>query len=333
MKPIRNLLCAALALAPTTAFAWGPTGHQIVGAIADAQLHAHAKAHVASLLNMTLKTAGPWADCVKDVKDGPSHGHYVENQQYKPSCGVFWTAAAEAEAVSYADRNWDNCNRDGGQECHTQYHFTDVDIDRQTYQMGQHGTNDHDLVHAIGAAIAVLKGGAAPVPFQIAGPREALLMLAHLIGDIHQPLHVGAIYLDAQGHAVDPDAATHYDPATFTRGGNFLFDGMKKLHFEWDDVGAYPSANGLKTLKNAALSVPVTSGPIESWPAAWANDSLAQSRAAFAQLSFAPASPPTHWNIQFQGRPSYMAALKQMQRTQMEKAGAHMAQLLNAIWP
>ena len=233
MKPIRNLLCAALALAPTTAFAWGPTGHQIVGAIADAQLHAHAKAHVASLLNMTLKTAGPWADCVRDVKDGPSHGHYVENQQYKPSCGVFWTAAAEAEAVSYADRNWDNCNRDGGQECHTQYHFTDVDIDRQTYQMGQHGTNDHDLVHAIGAAIAVLKGGAAPVPFQIAGPREALLMLAHLIGDIHQPLHVGAIYLDAQGHAVDPDAATHYDPATFTRGGNFLFDGMKKLHFEW----------------------------------------------------------------------------------------------------
>lgn len=333
MKLIRGVLFAVLALLPTTAFAWGPTGHQIVGAIADSQLKPHAKAQVAKLLKMSLKIAGPWADCVKDVKGGPAQGHYVEDAMYKPSCGVFWNPALEAEAVSYADRNWDNCNRDGGQECHTQYHFADVDIDRKAYLMGQHGTNDHDLIHAIQAAIIVLKGGNAPAPFQIASPREALLMLAHLIGDIHQPLHVGSIYLDAQGHAVDADAATSYDPATFTRGGNFLFDGSQKLHGEWDNVGSFPAPTGLKTLKAAAKTVPVTAGPIETWPAAWATDSLTQSRMAFAQLSFAPAAPPTHWNIQFEDRQAYMAALKQTQQTQMEKAGAHMAQLLNAIWP
>jgi hypothetical protein len=33
----------------------------------------------------------------------------------------------------------------------------------------------------------------------------ALILLAHYVADIHQPLHVGAAYFDAQGRATDPD--------------------------------------------------------------------------------------------------------------------------------
>ncbi|WP_409362753.1 S1/P1 nuclease [Bradyrhizobium sp. CIR18] len=30
--------------------------------------------------------------------------------------------------------------------------------------------------------------------------KEALFVLSHLVGDLHQPLHVGAVYLDSAGH-------------------------------------------------------------------------------------------------------------------------------------
>jgi hypothetical protein len=46
------------------------------------------------------------------------------------------------------------------------------------------------------ATTQVLKGGAAPAPFSLKDQREALLLLTHYVGDLHQPLHVGAIYLD-----------------------------------------------------------------------------------------------------------------------------------------
>ena len=33
----------------------------------------------------------------------------------------------------------------------------------------------------------------------------ALILLAHYLADIHQPLHVGAAYFDAQGRPADPE--------------------------------------------------------------------------------------------------------------------------------
>jgi hypothetical protein len=77
------------------------------------------------------------------------------------------------------------------------------------------------VVHAINAAIAKLSRQPVPAPFRIKDDKEAILLLAHFVGDIHQPLHVGATYLDAQGHAMVPaseaDARVHE-----TRGGNSI---------------------------------------------------------------------------------------------------------------
>jgi hypothetical protein len=328
MASLRTSLFAALAMLASPASAWGPTGHQIVGAIADQQLHPHAKAKVQSLLNMPLRTAGPWADCVKDVKGGP-HGHYVEDPRYKASCQVFWTPAEEAEMVQYANANWENCVREGSEECHAQYHYTDIAVGQSGYNRSHQGTSDHDLVQAIRAAILVLKGGTAPAPFKIPNQRIALLMLAHLVGDIHQPLHVGAIYLDANGKPVNPDAGP-YDPGSFTRGGNCLFDNGKKLHSEWDDVGAFPS-NLAPMVANAAAVSP-TVGAVEDFPMAWAKDSLVQAKKAFAGMSFAPTGSH-HWNIQFGNASDYRQKLRAIQREQLVKAGARMAELLNKIWP
>src|SRR5436309_1048142 len=89
------------------------------------------------------------------------------------------------------------------------------------------GPDGHHTVGAVAAATHVLKGDAVPAPFNFKDKREALLALAHYMGDIHQPLHVGAVYLDANGKRVNPDGGT-FDPKTATRGGNQILVNGKK---------------------------------------------------------------------------------------------------------
>ena len=128
--------------------------------------------------------------------------------------------------------------------CHNTFHFVDVAIQRNSFDRALQGTNPHDLVAAISAAIAVLQDRPIPppFPFSIRDKKEALLLLAHLIGDLHQPLHVGAVYLDPGGQPVDPDATHQVDPLTDTIGGNAIQDGVAvpfqtiNLHREWDDI-------------------------------------------------------------------------------------------------
>ncbi|MFA9330620.1 S1/P1 nuclease, partial [Escherichia coli] len=84
---------------------------------------------------------------------------------------------------------------------HNTYHFDDVALKRDRFDRSFQGTNDHDLIAAISAAIAVLadKPVPPPFPFSFKDKKEALLLLVHFIGDLHQPLHVGLVYLDADG--------------------------------------------------------------------------------------------------------------------------------------
>ena len=66
-------------------------------------------------------------------------------------------------------------------------------------------------------------------------------MLVHFVGDLHQPLHVGAIHLDENGHVIDPDVPASQDRHLIetreqTAGGNFIYYGTKDLHTFWDHV-------------------------------------------------------------------------------------------------
>jgi hypothetical protein len=47
----------------------------------------------------------------------------------------------------------------------------------------------------------------------------AIILLAHFMGDMHQPLHVGAEYFNEQGRAADPDKG---QSATEDQGGNTI---------------------------------------------------------------------------------------------------------------
>jgi hypothetical protein len=310
-----------------------------VGAIADQLLQGtNAQQQVAQILGFPLKVAGPWADCVRGVVHDPN-GTFVyapdpHHPEYRVPCTSFETATETPRMEDYAKRNWVNCTYLPGRPCHEGYHFVDVAIQHDRYDTSYVGTNTHDLVHVINAAVAVLKGTPAPPPFSIKDKKEALLLLAHFVGDLHQPLHVGAVYLDPNGKVVNPDTPPGLDPKTETSGGNKISDGHENFHSEWDAIPTSLQADSVMVQK--AKAVAPTPGPIEQWAASWAGDTIvAGSHPAFAGLTF-EAEAQGHWAIYFknaQQRQDYLDEETKLKRDQIAKGGARLAELLKAIWP
>jgi hypothetical protein len=333
---VRLLAATVAALAGAPAWAWGPNGHQTVGAIADALLAGTPAGHkVRTILGgQSLQTAALWADCAKGVTEkAPSH--FVVSARF-PECAPFESTAGQRAMTAYVKRNLSACHPAATQEaCHRQYHYADVAVQRDSYARGEAGTSDHDIVAAIDAAIAVLQGHGSPDPIDIGSKKEALRLLAHFVGDIHQPLHVGAVYLDTTGHEVDPDVSGLIADSE-TQGGNLIRDGSAKLHGQWDSI---PPALTVAQFKDPgatlARAVPVTSGAVKHWAAAWASETVVASHTAFQGLTFgAEAKPGTSRRTWPVSEPTgYGPARTALQSQQLVKAGARLAQLLQAIWP
>ncbi|MBR7799819.1 S1/P1 nuclease [Undibacterium fentianense] len=193
------LLCgAALSLSVVSlhAVASGDEGHKTVGAIADRLLKGtNAGAKVQALLQSgeSLQSLSIWADCAKGTFCGPQ----------------------TSEMVAFTIQN----------PAHAAYHYTNTPVQNTAYIAGGVGTTDHDIVQTLKQAIAVLQGkdteSSNPHRFT---PRQALLMIAHLVGDIHQPLHVGAAYINSENQFVTPTSKQQVDGVTIfdLQGGNNL---------------------------------------------------------------------------------------------------------------
>jgi len=324
---------------PTASSAWGYQGHRVVGSIADQLLNNNARQQVSALLGFELRIAGPWADCVKSVvRNDNDTFTYIEDPrhpEYEIPCTSFRTPAEQKRMEDYVGRNWTQCiYPPTGTErgCHNTYHFDDVAIERDHFDRSFEGTNEHDLVGAIVAAIAVLQDKTPSGPYSIADKKEALFMLAHFLGDLHQPLHVAAVYLDEHGHLVDPDATHHIDPTTETQGGNLIHDQHHIFHTEWDAIPADLGEAATPELLALARSAPPNQGNIEDWPADWASDTIMVAHDAFSGTHFRQTSP-SHWSITFDDHDAYLASQETIKRQQLAKAGARLALLLNTIWP
>ena len=338
IRPPRPAAALAAALFVATASAWGPDGHHTVGAIADRLIAGtNAQAQVKALLgSLTLEQAAVWADCAKGV-DPSKNFAYTSPGKY-PECAIYETPDGEAEMIDFVRRNDTNCPRVPGDEsCHEQYHFSDEAVQRKRYRLGDVGTRDFDVVAAVSATIHVLQGDPAPAPFNIKDKREALLLLAHYAGDIHQPLHVGAVYLDAAGDVVDPAQGT-FDPATATQGGNEITTihvatnrQSENFHATWDDIPEALQSSHIDAAWLAlARKVPPSRGPIQGWSTIWASGTLTQARAAVDGLTFGPQVKGL-WTVPLTGR--YDDAMAPIKKRQLTEAGARLAQTLEAIWP
>jgi len=309
--------------------AWGPDGHHTVGALADRLIAGtNAESQVKAILNgLTLADAAVWADCAKGVD--PKTFVYNGAGRF-PECKVFETTAGEAEMSDFVQRNSSCVVKPGEEACNKQYHYTDVNVAQQKFKLGLVGTRDDDIVAAITAAVHFLKGDTVPSPFSFKDKHEALLALAHYVGDVHQPLHVGTVYLSAAGKRVNPDTSG-FDPATFTTGGNDLMVSGVKLHAKWDAIPA-----SLKQTKITAAwvtrahAVPATSGDIMTWSTSWATDTLGKAKSAYQGVTFGSRSGQ-HWPATLPS--GYSTRMTSIKKTQLTAGGAHLAALLEAIWP
>ena len=125
-------------------------------------------------------------------------------------------------------------------------------------------------------------------------PREALRMLAHLVGDVHQPLHSGNSFINASGalRFVLPEGPTGWRSTT---GGNALVYGPQdrfNLHSYWDthivnlamqqdDVATYAA----RLVKEVPVAPDWTSpGDPDTWPERWTNDSLVYAKEAHQDI-------------------------------------------------
>jgi hypothetical protein len=336
---------AAVALAwmlPGAAFAWGWQGHEYVGNLAYDLLSSKARSRVNVLLGayspgqpVSLAAAAVWPDCIRDVH-GPDEGPHkfkLTASTSKP-CRPFGNSKPEvARMEDYADRNWTNCEyAHHKRECHKAYHFDDVNVHEHTdYSPTYFGAPDSDAVRGIKAAITVLQCGAGSActyegPFKIRDKREALFLLAHLIGDLHQPLHAGAIYLD------DTDQPAGDGQGRENAGGNFLLatPGAKEsnLHHKWDAI--HLATSPTLTVVKQACQVQLTGASLLDRPAIWASESVGKARDAYANIIFS--KDPTlngYWDAKLPA--GYDE--RSVQAARLELAGARLAEVLNAIWP
>ncbi|MES2151733.1 MAG: S1/P1 nuclease [Pseudomonadota bacterium] len=298
MKKLATVLALAAAFASSNALAWGNDGHRAVGAIADQLIKgSNAEKQVAALLlpGESLESVANWADCVK--------GNY---------CG-----AQTAEMIAYVAAN----------PRASEYHYTDVPFQNAHYHDGDVGSAEVDIVQTLKQAISVLQGKTDPAlnPHKFSR-REALLLIAHLAGDIHQPLHVGAAFVGKDGKFVVPNKHTDIDAINMfdSRGGNnFLLNDekisamsaglipgeakpapvgvpkslTKPFHSYWDSTVVDYAMRRISTKTPEQFARAVieskpalekNSGDAATWPYQWADDALVVAKLAYADVTTGP---------------------------------------------
>lgn len=199
---MKALILSALFVS-SSALAWGPTGHRVVGAIAERHLEPAVGLKVFNILKgQSLSRVSNWSDEIKSEPETYQHTY-----------------------------NW---------------HYTDwKEEDHQHDETSSSGK----LLTAIREQVAVLKDKNAT-----ADKKEfALKFIVHLIGDLHQPLHVGN-GLDRGGnnckvlfhkketnlHALWDEGLIDFTNLSFTELANYVAQGRTK-----EEVSAWRQGDAL----------------------------------------------------------------------------------------
>jgi hypothetical protein len=255
------------------------------------------------------------------------------------------------------------------------WHFLNLPLDLNIFSENSHfNPNQTNVADAIQGAINVLEGRPSGYASAANGNVEftkiqALHLIVHLVGDIHQPLHVGSGYY--QLPAVHGSSATISvndevlvtDPSLVFNNGKLLpsdiggnsvhFSASQELHALWDDqlvqnyagttnkdshVLAEAIANNVTDVNDSRFTTVDQNGqPISDyhrWAAAWATDSVHAAKQVYSGLTFNSVvlSPQGGIaSILVTKDASYESDHAAAAAIQLEKAGAHLTQLLNSI--
>jgi len=269
-------------------YCYGPRGHQLVGAIADKRLAQNKPlaTTIKQLLDgLTLEQAATLPDSIKSW----------DNCHQRPSN----RAVTSKKRINAELRAFVNANRCSSNPSHHEFHFTDVPVSgNEKYAPGEVGRSQFDIVHMISFCIRVLQGKEPETNNRAITKSVAVILLAHYLGDIHQPLHVGAEYFDAAGNPFEPTTA---NKGFADQGGNklTLFTLMKgkevsagQFHGYWDGQtveNAFGSATTSKVAEQLAKKEPANwklTGGVETWAEQLANEIMPVAREAHDRLAF-----------------------------------------------
>lgn len=320
-KPLPSfllLLATATAILASRAFAYGPIGHQIVGAVADQRLgNSPTGMKVKALLeDLPLEKAAVIPDEIrgwdKNGADDPNIFHYSARPKLDEQLRAFWRANPPTH-----DQNSPNPS-------HHWFHYTDVPVlEAEKYAEGKTGRSQWDIVHMITYCVNVLRGTTPEDNERKITKPVAVILLAHFVGDIHQPLHVGAEYFNDQGKAVNPDRPG--TPGLEDQGGNTIMLQLPasvvlahrkgiKLHGFWDtdavmanlpqfpentpkderrdktDAAKAALIREFATQEPKGWRLPATV-PLTGYAEAWANEILPVARQAHDRLAFTEVRP------------------------------------------
>lgn len=298
------------------AHGYGNAGHQAVGTIAAHYLKdSRAEKEVAALLKKEdLARAATWPDRAK-LPD------------------KYLTAEMKAFVANNPE--------------HHIYHYCDVPFQQKAYREGMTGTNPQDIVHTLRACIQVLQSpdDKADNPLKI-NKHVALMLIAHYIGDLHQPLHVGCSYIDDKDNFVDPETGAKGNPDA--GGNNLRFTASSSLHGYWDTqtVKLARDHAGKEDFSGFLIATyPVKpewngTGPAVTWPDQWANDTLGLAKACFDGITprerkLVPKDEKheEHFEWKITLPPGYDVKSRDVVEVELTKAGYRLAALLKAVWP
>lgn len=335
LTPFRNplVICFVLLSLATQAFAYGREGHRAVGQMAQTRLNKRAADAIAKILAndkcKTLECVAPWPDDLKTA----ARSNFTKG-----------SLAGDDEAKAFQKDFKDN----------DKWHFVNLPLASAEYKDDGEFSNQTDIVHMINTCIAILEGKSTEFT-----QLQALRFLVHLVGDIHQPLHVGTGFYTLDNTTVtlirEPaDAAGKQTDI----GGNSLaftrFDNQPdELHSFWDTCliqkltkrptcvleSKMPATefSKLATELNKTVNADAfkTPGDFHTWAEQWATDSVHQASEIYNPVVFGKATLNTSkkrfQTIAITLPATYTEDQLPRARTQISKAGIHLGQLLNSI--
>lgn len=282
------------------AFAWGPTGHRAVGAVADDLLSDAAKQQVAVLLaddrnaagnpsgRRTLAEVAVWADEIRSTSANRPLWHYDD----APACGDIPSRAAWCPNGNCASAKVQELSK-------------------------------------------VLVDTSRPIQER----NEALKWIVHLVGDIHQPLHAASnVYETGLTDDLGNDHDRGGNDISVALAGTKT-RGAKSLHGVWDNdlvnltfgqsvSNRKPLPPGqLQQLVSKARSIPddALGSNVEDWVA----DSNRLARTAAYHFPDFRCYEPLDEIVVLS--PAYQSDAKDTIRDQLAVAGARLAKLLNNL--
>jgi S1/P1 Nuclease len=263
-----------LLLTTISGFSWGAAGHRAIAAAAFQRLNPATLKAVSEIMSnstvpelQTLDTAATWPDDIR-LSSIPSHsGILVKNHN---------PAALDFNSRFATNHLW---------------HFINYPLEG-TYSPNGHFSSSEDVAHVIGHCIEVLEG-TAQGKWSAMHKDEALAWLIHLVGDIHQPLHVGEGFYEFDGNnallITDPTLAWQNRTHDDSGANDLYYTKSEEFHAFWDTTMVSfvsPNQDQLvqKILDIISAAQFSNGGDYHLWANKWATQSIHAAKEAYSAL-------------------------------------------------